>query len=280
MRWRRRSWRLWGEGNMAIDVWDTRTFDNELLGALDDHKLLIQHYFSTSRQQMMEREASDHRGVYPENPFGSDYLRFVEAVGGLMSERAIRAWHYTRMTDDEVAEMCTKGIYVSTLDSIRRRLDTQVALGTLVQNAADRIFAASPFQGQQHAARTGKFWMTSHPVKPSCTGVAGLLSHWGGESTYFWLGDQQLIDVLIAIGRPRILEIVVPMEATTRCHSAAEACVATFARKLGCQPDKNKFDLYATRALNSDSILTVHTEGDASFIDMGQDFPVGYTDPE
>jgi len=48
----------------------------------------------------------------------SSCLRWLNAT--------IRAWHYTRLTDDETALLQAGGVYISNLEAIRRRLDVQV----------------------------------------------------------------------------------------------------------------------------------------------------------
>lgn len=93
----------------------------------------------------------------------------------LMEDRTIRAWHYTRMTDEEVAALRRIGIYLSTLGTIRERFDAQVAAGTFDRDIADRLFAESPFQSEQLDSRSNKFWMVSHPAHIEDSSVELLL---------------------------------------------------------------------------------------------------------
>lgn len=263
----------------AIDVWDATTFDPLLLRKLEKHVDLIGNYLSTSRRQWLEREVSDHRSPYPENAFGFAYSTLRDAIGDMMSERTVRAWHYTRLTDEEVSRLLVDGIYLSTLESIRGRFDQQVATGRISMADADALFAASPFQGDQRGARVGKFWMTSHPHEIDDSGVEPLLGHWGGESAYFWLQDEHLRDRLTRIGTPHVIEVAVPLSMTRQAHSAGEAVLATFARTIGCKPDKHAFDLYTTGDLGPDHVRAVHSEGEYNFTMMGRGFPAGYRDP-
>jgi hypothetical protein len=75
-------------------------------------------------------------------------------------------------------------------------------------------------------ARSGKFWMTSHPFPADHHGVELLLAHWGGEGVYFWLEDGQLIELVKGIGRPRVIEVAVPLQVTTSAYSGAKAVIA------------------------------------------------------
>ena len=101
-----------------------------------------------------------------------------------VEQRTIRAWHYTRLTDDETALLKSAGVCISTLEHIRRRLDIQVSARALSAETADALYAVSPFH-QRHDLRAGKFWMVSHPVCAGNSGVKLLLEHWGGEGCLF-----------------------------------------------------------------------------------------------
>jgi hypothetical protein len=132
-------------GVAIIDVWDVGTFDSELRGDLDTHADVIRDYMLTSRQQWLEREASDRTMSYPENPYAGEFMWVKEHIMRLMEVRTIRAWHYTRLTDAEVDVLRHGGIYPSSLDTIRSRLEAQVAAGAFSQEVADRLFADSPY---------------------------------------------------------------------------------------------------------------------------------------
>ena len=263
-----------------IDVWNVETFDEDLTAELRAYGELIRNYMMTDRRLYLEREASDHTMPYATNPYATNYLEFVEEVGRDMEARTIRAWHYTRLTDAEVDIIRSNGIYPSTLGTIRRRLDTQVAASVFSAEVADALFAASPlnFNSEQLKARSNKFWMTSHPRQViGDSGVSLLLGNWGGESVYFWLRDAALKELVARTGVPRVLEMAVPLDATGRAYSAGRAVVATFGRTLGCNPDKEAFDLYSIRALGPEAVIAIHSEGEPHFAELGRGYPSGFS---
>jgi hypothetical protein len=137
-----------------IDVWDADSFDAELRGDLVTHAELIRNYYLTSKRLCLEREASDHRSPYSENPYAGEFIKITEHVMGLLATRSIRAWHYTRMTDNEVEDLQRDGIYLSTPDTIRARFAAQVEAGAFTQAIAIQLFADSPFQSDQLKARS------------------------------------------------------------------------------------------------------------------------------
>ncbi|UGY17955.1 hypothetical protein HAP48_0011285 [Bradyrhizobium septentrionale] len=219
----------------AIDVWDTGTFDPELMVNLKAGAQLVHDYLTTDRRQFEEREAASGWTPHATNPFASDYLAFAEAIG----------------RDDEVRIIRENGIYSGTLDTLRQRLDAQVAAGLFTAADAEALHAASPcHHREQQPGRLGKFWMTSGPILTDDGGVELLLGNWGGESTYFWLEDERLEKLVASIGRPRILEIAVPVASTNHWYSAGKAVVAAYARTIGCRPDRGAFDLSQRRRLD------------------------------
>ncbi|GAA0034011.1 MULTISPECIES: hypothetical protein [Bradyrhizobium] len=260
-----------------IDTWDIDTFDDELRAKLRLAESLIRDYLTTSRRQFLEREASDHRMPHPENPHAADYIAFTEEMGRDMEHRTIRAWHYARLDDDEVSAMREGGIYPGTLDTLRRRLDAQVAAGTLSATDAADLYKASPCHDpEQQPGRLGKFWMASEPIRVDDSGVKPLLKSWGGESTHMWLKDERLKALVATIGQPRILEVAVPLAKTTHSYSAGRAVIGAFARTLGCRPDREGFDLYTQEPLEPAAILAVHTEGESKFKKVGRGYPTTF----
>src|SRR5580700_8687749 len=213
----------------VIDVWNVETFDEALRMELCANAELIRNYMLTDRQNFLERQASNRMLLHPTNPYAASYQRFLEDVGRDMEARTIRAWHYTRLTDAETDTLRAAGVYPSTLETTRRRLDAQVAAAELSAEIANALFAQSPFHhAEQLEPRSKKFWMTSHPVQIEDGGVTPLLGSWGGEAVYFWLDDATLEQLVRGVGKPRVLEIAVPLNATRHAHRAGEAVVASF----------------------------------------------------
>jgi hypothetical protein len=264
-----------------IDVWDVRTLDSELLVHLEETAELIRAYFETDHQIFLSHDLG--RGprqsiLRPENPHATDFYELLEAIGLRMGTRTIRAFHYTRLTDDEVTNLLQSGIHVSTPETLRQRLEAVVASGGLAREVADRLYAESPFHSDQLQARAGKFWLTSHPAAVDDSGVVPLLERWGGEVASMWVRDPALSAALAELGKPRIIEVAVPLSATKHSYNAAKAVVATFARSHGAIPSKFAFDVYVENALPATAVLYIHTKGDDAFESIGRDYPEGFVD--
>ena len=259
-----------------IDVWNVATFDQGINERLRGASDLIRKYFETDRRQQRERTLSHHCGPPPSNPFAAGFLKFQEELSAQIADRTIRAWHYTRLMDDEADAIIVRGAVPSTLETIKARLDRQVGAGLFPSEMADALFTASPFHGSQHDARAGKFWLTSLPRTIDDGGVELLLSSWGGEAVYFWQDDEMLQAQLATLGRPRVIEAAVPLALTNHRYDASCALVASFARTLGCQTDTPSFDLYVTQPLGPEAILAVHSEGDMIFDQIGRGYPTDF----
>jgi hypothetical protein len=262
-----------------IDVWDPKTFDGELNAILAEQADLVRNYMTTDDRIFLAHDLGrgpEQSIIRPENPYASAFLALGEAIGEKMRSRTIRAWHYTRLTAEEVEKIRDEGIHLSTPATLRARLDFLVASGAVGAQLADALYGKSPFHSDQLEARSGKFWLVSHPVAVNDSGVEPLMAHWGGEVASFWTKDPMLLAPLAAIGKPRVIEVAVPLALTHHNYSAGQAVVATFGRALGCHPGKHSFDLCVTTSLPPDSVLGVHTEGSSSFRAMGLSYPVGY----
>lgn len=259
-----------------IDVWDVETFDNGLIAELHASAELVRSYIETDQTNFLHKDTSSGvRAAYRDNPYEKSYLDLLEALSCTIETRIIRAWHYTRLTDGEVETLRATGVYPSTLETTRQRINALVDDGLMSSELATEIFEASPLHDSaQVLARSNKFWMTSHPIEASDGGVSSLLSNWGGEAVYFWLDTHpHLAEFVAGIGKPRVLEIAVPVDATRQAHFAAKSIVATFAETLECVPNFREFDLFSSRALGSEAILSVHTEGESAFRRIARGYP-------
>lgn len=262
-----------------IDVWSVATFDEALRQHLSDHTDLIRSYFDTDHRIFLDHDLGrgPPRIIRPSNPHYDAFERLETAVTAEMGKRTMRAFHYTRLDDAEVDLMCREGIELSTPDTLRKRIAARVAAGFLAPGDIDLLLQASPFQ-QQLKNRSGMFWMTSHPNAIDDGGVRPLMKHWGGEVASMWLKDEMLLAALAAMGKPRVIELAVPLAKTPHSYRAAKAVIATFGRSAGSIPDKNSFDLYANRPLPPEAVLAVHTEGEPDFANLARGYPAGFVD--
>src|SRR6266403_1425028 len=65
----------------VIDVWDSATFDAELLDQLESEAGWILRYFETDQRIFLEHDLGRNRSIVrPENPYAERFLRVTEAI--------------------------------------------------------------------------------------------------------------------------------------------------------------------------------------------------------
>jgi hypothetical protein len=254
-----------------IDVWNVASFDEALLAKLREEEGLVRDYLTTSQRLFEEQNAARGRVLTETNTYAEDFQGFVEDIGLAMNSRIIRAWHYTRLEDDELETVHKEGFHPSTLVSLRKRLDARAKAGAFSAAVADALYAESRMHHESQ--RSGKFYMASEPTPIDDLGVVRLLRNWGGEVTYFGLLDEGLKQVVARIGKARVLEIAVPVSSTNNWHHAGKAVVCGFARSLGLYADGRNFDVSAHVSLVRTALLRVHTEGEKDFLAIGRGYP-------
>ncbi len=259
-----------------IDLWNVETYDPGLLSFLGEHEVLIRSYHAAENHIFINYDCGQGRSgiqLRPNNPHAGPYLRLKEEMGEWLKVRTVRGYHHTRLTDQEVVAMRRDGIHLSTLDSFRRRLEAAVDAGHISSGDLEKLYDSSPFVQGQLKIRENMFWLSSYPIEPDDTGVAGLLEHWGGESTYFWQRDVVLTARLQAIGKPRIVEVAVPLASTKNASGAGVMVLTVYAKFLGVHASKAAIDICVRAPLPPEAILAVHTKGEPNFTNMAKGYP-------
>lgn len=259
-----------------IDLWDLHSFDEELHVELNNNSTLIQNYIKADMEiYNISENCNGHYGpiIRPTNQYAQDYINLKGLFKKLMDKRSIRAFHYTRLTDHEIASIHLDGIYLSTQDFLSERLSKLVKIGYLTSSEAVILYTNSSIHGNQHNARSNKFWMVSNPIPVIDSGVKPLLSYWGGEVTYWNAERFHLSDKLAQIGTPVVIEVCVQLSFTIHSMNAGEAAIATFAKSKGYSDNSDYFDLYTKNPIPSQNILKIHKLGDELFNRIGTTYP-------
>jgi hypothetical protein len=196
-----------------IDVWDAKTFDEELDALLTRSSELIRNYVVTESRIFLEydrRRGERKLMTRPNNPYAGGFLSLKEDLGRLMRERVIRAWHYTRLTEKEVEEMLKEGLPLSTPATLRSRLNSLVQANLLTSDRVETLYAASPFHSNQLEGRSGKFWVVSHPI-PFLIQASNASWPLGRRSCFFLDGRPRIDRRCSGIGQARVLELAIPL---------------------------------------------------------------------
>lgn len=261
-----------------IDVWDVETFDPELTACLTEHADLTAAYYARSNKIFLDHDHGRARTlIRPENEFAGEFGALRETVTALMDVRTLRAWHYTRLTDDEVEALVQDGVHLSSPESLRRRFDRMVGAGHLDAADAERLWTHNMFN-HQHDSRAGKFWAVSHPQAIDDGGVEPLMKHWGGEAASMWMKDEKLLARLEGVGQARAVAVAMPLPHCEDFGGAGRAVIAAFARSRGAVAEPSGFDLYAKVDLPPSAVLEVLSEGAAGFTALARGYPAAFVD--
>ncbi|MHC8494432.1 hypothetical protein ACTU44_17210 [Thalassospira sp. SM2505] len=262
-----------------MDLWDVATFDRHVVDLLTQNECLVRDFFEEENRIFISYDLCRDPDLLcrPNNKFYDAYSELEEEVAARISRSSFRAFHYTRLTEDEVRRLRNFGIELSSSETLEHRLASQVAVGNIPADCASQLFNLSPLQNGQKDNRSGMFWLASWPVPVSDGGVNNLLSHWGGEVVYMWLQDKKLTELIQSIGKPTVVEVCVPMSSTKDVFRASRAVVRTFARSLGLHAEGGEFDVCVRENLPPTAILRVHQSGDLDFMNLAQGYPKSYS---
>lgn len=261
-----------------IDVWDVATFDAELRSLLDARAQLIRDYRTESERLFNEREAQTLRGPPAQNIHGPAFSALREEIAALMAERTIRAWHFTRLAEHEVAAVRKNGLQPMTLALIAERLEAARQAGLIDAELATQLYEASPYHRQIEGNRENRIWLTAQPYPLDDSGVEELLDRWGGESISFVHREGATLERLMQLGTPCVIEVALPMRITTRVEEAATNVLDAFAQSIGVDGGwGGGADMVAVEPIAPEWILAIHSEGEPSFEAMGRGYPPAFT---
>lgn len=269
-----------------IDLWDINTYAEDVRDYLGRSKEIVTRYLDREIELNEIKPPQDPRErirfKMPSNAHYEEYRAAVDALGPILSSKTFRAFHYSRMTDDEVDAFKTVGIVTTSVDFLRQRVDHQVNSGTMSVAQANRIVKNTALARPEEFGHRDGFWTTATPIHPADEAVNFLVDHWGGESAYwaFQTGsDGDTLDLLKGIGKGRIIEIAVPLSAVncgdTGAGTASNA-FDEFALTLGYDRYPRNLDLHLNQPLPASAILQVHTEGEEDFGKWGEGYPASF----
>ncbi|WP_395517747.1 hypothetical protein [Pseudorhizobium flavum] len=202
-----------------------------------------------------------------------------------MSMMIVRAFHYTRMTDDEVDRLQAGGVVLTSVDFLRERLGRRVEAGDLSQELADQIVSRTALANAEFGVRDG-FWLTALPIPPADSRVNLLVQHWGGEGAYWAFetgSEDQILETLRGIGRGRIVEFQVPIKSALMGETGAGTAtnmLDVYASRLGILRYPRDLDLNLVSPLPASAVLKVHSQGEREYDRFAVGYPFSFARPQ
>lgn len=183
---------------VLIDVDAPESWPVELLSFLDAHH----HLF-------LDWETG------PETVDAKAYDEAVYALSDALVPYAIRGWHCTRLTNEEIAHIIAEGLQLPDASMLCRRIDALIKADVLEPQIADALKA----RNQAHESnRAGMVWFCFFaPRMVGESGIQRFFRHWGGEALYnSHERDPTISPRLRAIGTPCLVEADVPIASLER----------------------------------------------------------------
>ncbi|MBH5372196.1 hypothetical protein [Bradyrhizobium glycinis] len=88
-------------------------------------------------------------------PSGADYDRSILDVNKALQPHSMIGWHCTRLTDEEIASICSAGLSLPNATVLHARIDTVVSSGRLPLDVATSL----KVRNQAHEPnRAGRLW--------------------------------------------------------------------------------------------------------------------------
>ncbi len=201
---------------LALD--DVSTWPARLLEAFEAHEVLLRAYH-TEQQKTSDDEAWRPPNVptyvpmahRPANPYFAEREQFLSSLReDFSADLALRGFHCTRLTDDEVERIRADGMTPPNREFLQRRISALESGGLISPHAAQWL-ARENDAGDP--TRAGRIWFifTAAPLRCQ-TGVGSLFRYWGGEALYRRHDrDPETGPIVASIGIARIVEAIVPL---------------------------------------------------------------------
>lgn len=182
-----------------VDLDDSRTWHPDLIAFLESHYDLFADW------EVGEKRFS-----------ARDYDAAVYRLVDQLQPYALRGWHCTRLTDQEIDDILANGFHLPNREMLHRRVDTLIANGTISQDVGDRLKERNQADAPN---RAGMIWFCFHPPgEAGESGIERFFRHWGGEALYgLHERDPVTSPVLAQVGTPCVVEALVPI-ATLKVH--------------------------------------------------------------
>lgn len=142
----------------------------------------------------------------------------VKAVGELLADHSIRAYHCTRLLEHEAHDIRRDGLSPLSRELIKRRIRAACDHDAIAPTERDRLLSGHMFATEEHHTRGRRlgnisFAATLEPFDTHFRAINPLLSNWGGEALYYSAGIAEDERVRLSqIGTPSIVVASLPIK--------------------------------------------------------------------
>ena len=176
-----------------VDLDHPENWPIELLSVLNHHYELLRNW----EERTKTRDANA-------------YDQAICDIDAAMRPFAIKGWHCTRLTDEEISSILAHGLQLPDASMLYRRIDALVRSGAVTAQIAENLKSTNQAQEKN---RVGMVWFCFFPPRLAGEkGIARFFRHWGGEALYNSHESNPVTSKqLRCIGMPCIVEAEVPV---------------------------------------------------------------------
>ena len=169
------------DGHMIID--DISTWPADLLQLLDGEKQSFLDY-NIEQERIDRLRGEDFFQRFQPHPNKYEYAvdATVEKIHRCLQGKKTVGFHCTRLTEDEIIDIRSNGLFPLTISLVDRRIQDRVSAGELSAKSAQELIR------QSHASksyRSGTVWLCGYrETLQEEMDVGRLFRSWGGEAVY------------------------------------------------------------------------------------------------
>jgi hypothetical protein len=196
---------------MQIEVEDIKTYPSDVIEIFErnfDHLRL----YEQERQRLWDLKDRDRLafGREPPNKYDATRRKIIAHVTELAADAEFIGYHSTRLCEDEIEDIHSQGMALSSVDFLKARIDRRVSAGDISKSIADILKS----QNEAHQKfRTSMFWFVngSSGLKFEL-GLYRFFRYWGGEALYsHYENNITIAPILQKIGTPCIVKASLPL---------------------------------------------------------------------
>jgi hypothetical protein len=160
------------------------------------------------------------------------YDRAISDLRQLLQPFALRGWHCTRLTHEEIERVRSAGILLRDLKLLQSRIDALVAQGLIAKSVGDLLKTRNQASDTN---RAGMVWFCFFaPAVAGEGGIGRFFRHWGGEALYNSHEEDAVTSpILRRIGMPCLIEAHVPIRSLAVQGDPVFKIVSEFIHSIG-----------------------------------------------
>lgn len=182
----------------------------------------------------------------------------------LLGHRLV-AYHATRLLDEEVESIRTRGLVRLSEVLVEERIERAYDLGVLTDDERDELLGGNLFQrpgGTAYREDQVCLFISREVLNHSVAGIWSPLTRWGGEGIYFGVySDEVKMGTLRALGRPAVVEALLDLADGWETHQVSPGVLRSLVGKVLAFEDYSASVLYRAPVL-PEHIVSVWQPGD------------------